>query len=265
MKRYLPGEPDFRALCAELVDELQAYGDGSAITDGEVLECTDRMLDRARAALAANPGPAPAFALDAAYPGAPGWAKPGGYQSTPQTDAQIDASLRQAFRKAIDDGVVDRLPVANPAPAAEGGPTEQEVDELCCEHGFHYEDDETLAILVDIIRAAVARYGTPTPVQAATVYHQRDIGDGRPVLIAECEICGVSPANVDDCGQFGNSKCSYFGVDAHVPVPLSPAPSAKAWPSDEEISELAHYSIKAGKSVEWAIKTALSRYAPATP
>jgi hypothetical protein len=43
-------------------------------------------------------------------------------------------------------------------------------------------------------------------------YRWRDIGDGHPVLVQECPQCGISPANVDDCGCFGDPKCPYFGI-----------------------------------------------------
>lgn len=40
----------------------------------------------------------------------------------------------------------------------------------------------------------------------------RNIGDGRPVLVQLCPDCGIAPANVDDCGHFGDPVCPYFGV-----------------------------------------------------
>jgi len=39
-----------------------------------------------------------------------------------------------------------------------------------------------------------------------------DIGDGRPVKVQVCPMCGVAPSNVDDCGEFGNPECPYFGI-----------------------------------------------------
>lgn len=39
-----------------------------------------------------------------------------------------------------------------------------------------------------------------------------DIGDGRPVKVEVCEMCGVAPSNVDDCGEFGNPECPCFGI-----------------------------------------------------
>jgi len=42
----------------------------------------------------------------------------------------------------------------------------------------------------------------------------RDLGDGAPVLVEPCSMCGVCPSSVDDCGEFGNSLCPYFGKDS---------------------------------------------------
>lgn len=43
-------------------------------------------------------------------------------------------------------------------------------------------------------------------------YRWRDIGDGQPVRVQVCSMCGVAPSNVDDCGEFGNPECPYFGI-----------------------------------------------------
>ena len=43
-------------------------------------------------------------------------------------------------------------------------------------------------------------------------YKWRDIGDGKPVRVRVCPECGVAPSNVDDCGEFGNPDCPYFGI-----------------------------------------------------
>lgn len=45
-------------------------------------------------------------------------------------------------------------------------------------------------------------------------YELKDIGDGKPVMVEKCPMCGISPGNVDDCGCFGDSKCPYFGKDS---------------------------------------------------
>ena len=45
-----------------------------------------------------------------------------------------------------------------------------------------------------------------------TEYRWRDIGDGKPVRVQVCSMCGVAPSNVDDCGEFGNPECPYFGI-----------------------------------------------------
>jgi len=43
-------------------------------------------------------------------------------------------------------------------------------------------------------------------------YKMRNLGDGTPVKVKVCSRCGVAPANVDDCGRFGDPECPYFGV-----------------------------------------------------
>ena len=43
-------------------------------------------------------------------------------------------------------------------------------------------------------------------------YQWRDLGDGKPVRVKVCPMCGVAPSNVDDCGEFGNPECPYFGI-----------------------------------------------------
>lgn len=45
-----------------------------------------------------------------------------------------------------------------------------------------------------------------------TEYRWRDIGDGKPIRVQVCPMCGVAPSNVDDCGEFGNPECPYFGI-----------------------------------------------------
>lgn len=45
-----------------------------------------------------------------------------------------------------------------------------------------------------------------------TAYRWRDFGDGKPIRVKVCPMCGVSPTNVDDCGEFGNPECPYFGI-----------------------------------------------------
>lgn len=45
-----------------------------------------------------------------------------------------------------------------------------------------------------------------------TEYRWRDFGDGKPVRVQVCPMCGVAPSNVDDCGEFGNPECPYFGI-----------------------------------------------------
>ncbi len=30
--------------------------------------------------------------------------------------------------------------------------------------------------------------------------------------VEKCTLCGIAPTNVDDCGEFGNRECPYFGI-----------------------------------------------------
>ena len=41
-------------------------------------------------------------------------------------------------------------------------------------------------------------------------YVRRDLGDGNPVRVKKCPMCGVAPSAVDDCG-IPNPDCPYFG------------------------------------------------------
>ena len=43
-------------------------------------------------------------------------------------------------------------------------------------------------------------------------YAWRDLGGGDPVRVQHCPKCGVAPSNVDDCGEFGDPDCPYFGI-----------------------------------------------------
>jgi hypothetical protein len=49
------------------------------------------------------------------------------------------------------------------------------------------------------------------------LFHWRNLGDGKPVQVRECPMCGIAPANVDDCGRFGDPACPYFGVGEPEP------------------------------------------------
>lgn len=93
------GAPDLRA---ELITLLNAI-------EIDVIDVNDR--DRFEAAVnqAASAAAVP-FVPNAAYPGAPAWAKPrSSYQPTPLTDEEIDARVRRAFIKAIDDGTIPKV------------------------------------------------------------------------------------------------------------------------------------------------------------
>jgi hypothetical protein len=60
-------------------------------------------------------------------------------------------------------------------------------------------------------RASAALDAQPEPV-GSKAFHWRNLGDGKPVQVQQCLMCGIAPANVDDCGRFGDPACPYFGV-----------------------------------------------------
>ena len=43
-----------------------------------------------------------------------------------------------------------------------------------------------------------------------------ELGDGHTYWLGTkvhpCPKCGIAPTNVDDCGEFGNPECPYFGI-----------------------------------------------------
>lgn len=94
------------------------------------------------------------------------------------------------------------------------------------DYGFCLEANDAL---MHRTRAALAKqpvstpYKLPEPVgpkpQGGKPFHWRNLGDGKPVQVQECPICGIAPANVDDCGRFGDPACLYFGVGEPQPVP----------------------------------------------
>jgi len=70
-------------------------------------------------------------------------------------------------------------------------------------------------------------------------------------------MCGIAPANVDDCGRFGDPACPYFGVGEPEPegvgegppaAPPAPEPGevaelASALKADAECVEVEHYDL----------------------
>lgn len=42
-----------------------------------------------------------------------------------------------------------------------------------------------------------------------SIYTPEEAGSGQQGI---CAKCGVAPSNVDDCGEFGNPECPYFGI-----------------------------------------------------
>ena len=67
---------------------------------------------------------------------------------------QLDAAHENVLRRALE-----RL---TPQPVPEG-PSDDDADDLCAEFGFHYEDEESLALLQEMFRAVLSRWGQPVP------------------------------------------------------------------------------------------------------
>lgn len=54
------------------------------------------------------------------------------------------------------------------------------------------------------------REGDSRPAPCSADYVWRDLGDGQPVRVKKCSMCGIAPSAVDDCGM-PNPDCPYFG------------------------------------------------------
>jgi hypothetical protein len=70
----------------------------------------------------------------------------------------------------IADAAIEAMrPTALPAPAVGDGPSLADVDELCAEFGFHYDDTqgESLEILQEMVAAAITRWRAPAAQPAA--------------------------------------------------------------------------------------------------
>ena len=148
----------YRALCAELVEQLQR-----AINDyGFCLEASNALMHRARAAVMPEP--------------------------VAPTDEELEAAARAAEIQYMKE---------------HGGLSASTLD------GIHAQlQAQRLAGL----RAVAARPTIqPVPV-GSKAFHWRNLGDGKPVQVQQCLMCGIAPANVDDCGRFGDPACPYFGV-----------------------------------------------------
>jgi len=74
------------------------------------------------------------------------------------------AELHAAFNTyAVDEvhhALLERARAALAEPESEG-PTLAEIDDLCAEHSFHYEDGDSLKCLLLIITDALARWAAP--------------------------------------------------------------------------------------------------------
>jgi hypothetical protein len=99
-------------------------------------------------------------------------AKQGGYPI--EQEVKMDSQLQPMWESLVEvdnlDGPPSTFPALSRSPATQPAPEEKEglsladVDKLCAEFGFHYDDDqgETLEILQDMISASLARWGHPS-------------------------------------------------------------------------------------------------------
>ncbi len=99
-------------------------------------------------------------------------AKQGGYPI--EQEVKMDSQLQPIWESLVEvdnlDGPPSTFPALSRSPATQPAPEEKEglsladVDKLCAEFGFHYDDDqgETLEILQDMISASLARWGPPS-------------------------------------------------------------------------------------------------------
>jgi hypothetical protein len=172
---------DFRALSLDLADaylRVLEHVNNSTFLGYEPSD--DPLLQRARAALAANHDPAPAApkgcALGSDVPIPPGltnaWGK--------------GMSVREGMEAAYRLGFTTATPA--PVPDAEGGPSDEELWALCKATGGNHRAT-SLGWPIVFARALLARYGTPAPVPVA---EQRD----RPIWTEG--VCGDGAALLKD-------------------------------------------------------------------
>jgi hypothetical protein len=124
------------------------------------------------------------------------------------------------------------------------------------------KEDRLLDRSAAALRAVLAQQHVSTPYKLpepqgggaakGKPFHWRNLGDGKPVQVQECPICGIAPANVDDCGRFGDPACPYFGVGEPQPVA----------PTESDVTELFYRHMGEGSQVgfENAIAEALARW-----
>jgi hypothetical protein len=104
----------------------------------------------------------------------------------------------------------------------------------------HYGDpDEVASEMAEVVIDELDALAQPEP-EGDRLFHWRNLGDGTPVQIQECHMCGIAPTNVDDCGRFGDPACPCFGVG-------KPEPEG---PTDEEIEEWHSHCAYLTRSVD---------------
>jgi len=102
---------------------------------------------------------------------------------------------------AHDAEVIARF-LATEAPRIDaGGPNPIDPKLHHCEWALHQERERLHAAANQLRQQA-------NPPE----FKWRDLGDGKPIKVQVCQMCGVAPSNVDDCGEFGNPDCPYFGI-----------------------------------------------------
>jgi hypothetical protein len=256
--------PDYRALCAELVEQLQR-----AISEhGFCLEAEDALMYRARTALAQPEaeGASDEDRIKAAFAmgqtGAPSseterlafeswmrghsWLVQGVWNGTTYDDrgpsrvSSVDVGAMQTrmLWAAWRDRAALTQPEAEKAGDSENGlhgkyiiykaKTGEPVDYPCFVLRIDGEDPAAITALrvyascgenVELQKDVcqyLAALPHPEP-EGDRLFHWRNLGDGKPIQVQECPMCGIAPANVDDCGRFGDPACPYFGVGKPEP------------------------------------------------
>jgi hypothetical protein len=136
-----------------------------------------------------------------------------------------------------DDGAIFGTDLAARARALLSAPeavgvsavTLEQVDELCAEHGFIYDNSESLIILRGIVCHAIARYGTAHPAPVPTVppsgqaYRYHDYHGGTVIRFnSGCEVNGSKPIEA----------VPYWFTPPH-PAPVPVAIPAEQWHEDD--------------------------------
>jgi hypothetical protein len=155
--------PDWKALCAELIETLSKYQERLEETyhpdrpEAKELDAGFRVLERARAALEAQPEPVEPMMINCRWDG-----------PSPEPHASVGDWFEQEGSKGLLCGLrISALPLrggarTSPEPL---GPTDEELHQLWLDlYAFH--DGPTSGDVAEIARAVLARWGHPaiTPI-----------------------------------------------------------------------------------------------------